>query len=388
LHATGSGQFARDALLIPVNAQEAEEDDQQDDQNAGEVGDGSKVNRHGAGVDGQRRMRLLACPIFHAGRDKWLNDADETQYERDEQKPGLKVAPDGGGDQSNEDEDGPYAHPCQRAEKDYGQKQTDELAVAHHQQRGTHADEDWRGITQPADVPLAPQREKGNQKLEEEVSRDQHQFQHQRRVPQAVEARRTTCQLDEADGRLHEFMQGQPEILGVSLLRKVERQQKGRQDDEKSGVHQPRQPLKEAAVLPEFQLVFEISAIPEGQFTVRKERGVRSMAEGDVDCAYGQRDGGLTGGHVQVIEPRDCLVVLRRVAVRRFRLNLSAIHKNVYAGTGCAYSYRGTLGDGQFNEQRDRTMIRRQLDVQPEPGIALSVMAREGFWVAGCSHLD
>ena len=56
------------------------------------------------------------------------------------------------------------------------------------------------------------------------------------RRTRGVEAARAAGQLDEAEGRLHQLMQGQPEIFGVAFLRKIESEEKDREDDEEDGV--------------------------------------------------------------------------------------------------------------------------------------------------------
>ena len=58
----------------------------------------------------------------------------------------------------------------------------------------------------------------------------------QRAVPEAVEPRGAAGQVDKADRRLHQLMQRQPQVLGVALLREVERKQKDRQEQQQDRI--------------------------------------------------------------------------------------------------------------------------------------------------------
>ena len=75
---------------------------------------------------------------------------------------------------------------------------------------------------------------------------------------------------------------------------------------------------------------------------------------------------------IQVVEARDGLEFLGRVAVRTFGLNLLAVDEDLGTGAGRANFESGAVRDGQFDEKGKRSMVGCELDVQAEPGVATS----------------
>jgi hypothetical protein len=117
----------------------------------------------------------------------------------------------------------------------------------------------------------------------------------------------------------------------MALLRKVKRQQEQRQHEQQDGVDHPRQALEQGVRAPQFEAMVEIFAVAQMERAAGEERGVGRVAEGNINCAHHQDEICLDGGHVQVIEPRNLLVVLRGVAVRAVGLNLLAVGEDIDA---------------------------------------------------------
>ena len=100
-----------------------------------------------------------------------------------------------------------------------------------------------------------------------------------------VETRRAAGLIDDADRHLHQFVQRQPEIFGMALLREEERQQKDRQEQEQDRDHEPRQPLKQRPHRPELKCPVQVFRIAEAKGPVIEEVGVARKAEtGCIAC--------------------------------------------------------------------------------------------------------
>ena len=63
-------------------------------------------------------------------------------------------------------------------------------------------------------------------------------------------------------------------------------------------------------------------------FAVGKEGGV-AKAAGKIDGSHHQREVGLGGGQVEIVDARDLTVALGCVPMRPFRLNLLAVDEDV-----------------------------------------------------------
>src|SRR5580658_7432260 len=92
-----------------MDAQEADEDDEDDDEDADEVGYVGKVNRDGAGLEGEGRLDRGSKPTG-GGRSE-LDHAHDAQEQGQEQERGFIVAFEGGDGQSQTYEDNPHQHP-------------------------------------------------------------------------------------------------------------------------------------------------------------------------------------------------------------------------------------------------------------------------------------
>ena len=176
LHAAGGGQLAGDALLVVLHAQEAHEDDGDDGQDSSEVGDGGEVDGDGTGQQGERGVIGVAAPLAHAAGEDGLGDADHVQDEWNEQQAGLEVAALGGGDQGGEDEDQPGQEPENGKEDDGGQQQANHPTAAHEQKDRADPGQHRGGDAHQGDVPAAAQGEEGDEELEVEIGRDEHQL--------------------------------------------------------------------------------------------------------------------------------------------------------------------------------------------------------------------
>ena len=95
---------------------------------------------------------------------------------------------------------------------------------------------------------------KGDQKLEVQVGGNEDELQIKSARPDVVEARGAAGLVDDADRHLHQFMQRQPEILRMSLLREVEGEQKYRKEQEQDGNHEAWKTLKQRADRPQIEL--------------------------------------------------------------------------------------------------------------------------------------
>lgn len=195
-------------------------------------------------------------------------------------------------------------------------------------------------------------REKGDKEFEEEIGGDEQKLEHERGAPEGIDARRAAGQFDEADGRGGELVQGQPQVFRMAFLREVERQEKDGEHHEEDGVDQLGQALEEHAIGPEIELALNIDGVTEVKRARGEEAGVGVIAECGVDDAHDQGEGGLGGIEIQVVDARDGLKFLGRVAVRTFRLDLLAVGEDFRAEAGRADFEGGAVRDGQFDEKR------------------------------------
>ncbi len=259
--------------------------------------------------------------------------------------------------------------------EDDGQHNADGPVVADEQQSGTYSGQNRGSVAQEPDVPADPaplgaQGQERDQEFEVEIGRDGHQLQNDGRVPKAIEPGRAAGQLEEGDGRLEQFMQGQPEVFDMALLRKVERQQKDGQDQEQDGIYQPGQALEEVSGRPECERPVEIFPIAEAQVAIGEEACVGAIAEGNVgsSCDQGQR--GFRRRNVQVVDAGDGLIVLREIPVRAFGIDQFSVGEDIHAGASGADAEGGGLRDGQLDQQGDGAMIGSQFEMEAEPGKA------------------
>ena len=86
LHAARRGQFAGSPFLVPLYAQEPAENDDDNYQNANEIGDRGKVDGNGSGLHGERRAVLGAAQGLHrSSREHGLDPSHQGQQQRDQQ---------------------------------------------------------------------------------------------------------------------------------------------------------------------------------------------------------------------------------------------------------------------------------------------------------------
>ncbi len=244
LHVACCGQLAGGALPIAKNVHEAQIKDEENDEDSGEVANRRHVNGNGSGVDGEGRTIDNSGFVANGGSDDRFDDSDDAEDEGNEPEARFKVAADGCGEKGDEDEDAPSQHP-QGAEKEHaGEKDGDGGAVADKKHCGSDGEQERRGVTEPARVPGARKGKKDDEKLEEEISRDEDELKGERGIPDRVEACGAAGEVDETDGSLREFMQGQPEIFRAVSLREIEREQENAEDGKQNGVDEARQALE------------------------------------------------------------------------------------------------------------------------------------------------
>ena len=136
---------------------------------------------------------------------------------------------------------------------------------------------------------------------------------------------RSCRQVDKGDGRLQQLMQRQPQIFDVALLREIESQQKERQNHQQNGINQARQAL-EKAVRPT-TVPASASGRPgcRGEVCDWRRSWCRRCSRREcIDVRTTRVSEVSIGRHVEVVDARDLLIVLRCVAVRAFGLNLLA----------------------------------------------------------------
>ena len=322
LHAARGGQLGGGVLLVPINAHETEINDEENDEDSGEVADRRNVNGNRPGIDGERRPVDGSSVFADRGSDDRLDDSDDAEDERNEPQARFEVASDGSGKKSDENKDEPSQHPYGAEKQDADEQNGDGGAVADKKQCGSEGKQERRGVTEPARVPGARKGKKDDQKLEEEIGRDEDQLEDERGIPECVEACGAPGQLDKAEGSLGELMQGQPEIFRAVSLREVEREQEDGKYGKQNAVNEARQALEERAIRPQVQLACQVAGVAEVESAIGEESGVRAVADCDVVNTHHEGKRGFIGRHVEVIDARDQLIVLRRVAVRAFGLNV------------------------------------------------------------------
>ena len=306
-----------------------------------------------------------------------------------EEQASLEVAAHGGDNEGGKDEDEPTQNPEGAAGEDDGQDNADGAAVTHEEQGGTDGSEDWRGVAQQLDEPADPapfgtQGQEGDEEFEIEVDGDDHQLQNDGRVPEAVEPGRAAGQLKEGDGRLQQFVQGEPEILDMALLREVEDEQKDGQDQEQDGNNQARAGVRRGCrPTTTARDRSRSSRLPRRRCAILEKACVGVIAEGDVGCSRDQGQRGFRRRNVEVVDAGDGLIVLRQIAVGALRVDQFSICKDIRAGSGGDDAEGGGLGDGQFDQEGDRAVIGREFDMEAEPGKApLANVRDERFLVS------
>src|ERR1700744_1294653 len=98
--------------------------------------------------------------------------------------------------------------------------------------------------------PALLQIKKGHKKQKVKISRDAHELQEDSCVEHRLYVGKAAGRIDNADWRLHQLIQTQPEIFPVSLLREIKSKEKPSQHHQQNGVHYLRQPFKKAVVTP------------------------------------------------------------------------------------------------------------------------------------------
>ena len=229
--------------------------------------------------------------------------------------------------------------------------------------------QDRRRIAQQQDVPalLRSQREKRDQKLEVQIGRDHDQFEHQRRVPEAVEPRRAAGQFDKADRRLNQLMQRQPQILDVPFLREIERQQKKRQARSTGWSSPGAAGARTGCVRTTVPVSVQVGRIAEAEAAVGEKDGVGAVSQRDIEGADRQGEMVICRRHSS-----GCRCG-KSPGTARVRLRAAPP-----AGSACRWRKRpcpgreiprngGVLRHRQLDQQRDGPVAGSQLDMQPEP---------------------
>jgi len=211
------------------------------------------MDRDGTGLDGQRRAVVVAGPAGEAFCEHRLDDSNEAEDQGDQQQACFKVAAQCGGDERDADEDEPTEDPEQAPYEQSDEHDADGPVVAHQQQAGSYADEQRSRQAEELNRPASAQREESRDEFKEQVRRDQNQLQKQCCIPKLIEPGRAAGQIDKADGRPDQFIERQPEVFNVALLREVKREQKERKNQDDDGVDQPREMLEEAVIAPQGQ---------------------------------------------------------------------------------------------------------------------------------------
>ena len=106
-----------------------------------------------------------------------------------------------------------------------------------------------------------------------------------------------------------------------------------------------------------------------------KETGIGSQSKGNVNGAHHQGERGLRRRQIQAVNAGDLLKALRGGGVWPLGLNRLAVGEDIQAQRLGAEGEIDVLCDRQFDEQRERTVVGRQLEMNPEPGKKLPVLA-------------
>ena len=340
------------------------------------------MNGDRAGLKRERGGQRSACVLTDGGHHNRLDNAQQAENQGNEEQASLEVAAQRCRDESAEDEDRPADYPQKTASKNADEKHGDGSAVLDKKQREQawpDAAQDGRGIAKRFDIPARRQREEGDEELKEEIGGGKDELQLDGGVPNGIDAGGVAGQLDKADGRLYEFVQGQPEVLDVALLREIEGEEKDGQHHEKHRVHEPRHPLEEVAIGRHIELAHEIGVVAEEKAAAGEKAGVCAVADGSIDGSHRQRERGFRGRHVEIVDAGDLLIMLRSVAVRSLGLDLAAVGEDLGRQCRGAKDDGSALRNGQFDQQRDGPVIGSQFDMEPEPCVALWDLLAEPF---------
>ena len=170
---------------------------------------------------------------------------------------------------------------------------------------------------------------KAIEKLEVEIGRSHQQLKEEAWYHRWSNRAVFPASSTNADGRLEQLIQRQPQIFDVALLGEIESQQEERQHDQQNGVDQPWQAFKEVMRGPQFQCAVQVLPVAEAQFAVGKEAGVGAVSERKVGGAHRQSQRGLGGSQVQIVDAGDLLVALGGVPMRSLGLNQPAVGEDI-----------------------------------------------------------
>src|SRR5208337_3259028 len=176
LHTARGRKLGGSVLLVAINAHKTEINDEENNEDSGEVAERRHVNGNGAGVDGERRTVGGSGFVADDGCGDRLDDSDDAEDERNEPEARFKIAADGCGEKGDEDEDEPSQNPYGAEKKDADEKDGDGGAVPDKKQCGSDGKQERRRVTEPSRVPGARKGKKHDEKLEEEIGRDEDQL--------------------------------------------------------------------------------------------------------------------------------------------------------------------------------------------------------------------
>ena len=233
-------------------------------------------------------------------------------------------------------------------------------------QEGTDTGHDGGAPAQQLDIPAPTQGEKGDQELEVEIGRSYQQLQDEGLVPPIVQNCIASGQFHKGNGRLEQLIKCQPQILDVAFLGDIKRQQEERQHCKQDAINEPGNALEEAVDVPVFERSIQFFRITQAHIAIGKESGVGSKPGGEEDRAQHQGHRGLGGVQLQLINASDLLITLGRVSVRPLGANLPAVGEDIRAQHLLAGG--GIFGGRQLDDQHQRPVVGRELDMQPEPG--------------------
>ena len=99
-----------------------------------------------------------------------------------------------------------------------------------------------------------------------------------------------------------------------------------------------------------------------------EKAGVGAVSEGNINGPNGQGERGLGGVQVEVVEPGNLLIFFQGVGMGSFGLDLFAVGEDIHTEGLGVVGQVGVLGDGELDEQGERSVVGGQFDVEPEPG--------------------
>ncbi len=141
--------------------------------------------------------------------------------------------------------------------------------------------------------------------------------------------------------------------------------------------------FKEHAVLPECEVVDEVSFLAKDEGAVCEEGGVGVDAEVEVWHADCDDEGGHRVWDIDGVDAGDLLVLLEPGAVGAFGGNGLSVGVDIHPDGLGADGDVGVAGDGEADVESQGAVVGRELDVDAEPCEGAAVVGVGGVVVAG-----